>query len=65
MTNRQITYGSVLTGVGCALTNYVLEVARLLRSSPLEIALSFPVGALVFLVGALWIEKSEVRRGRS
>lgn len=65
MTTRQIAYGSVIAGVGCALTNYVLEVAHVLRSSPLEIALSFPVGALVFLVGALWIEKSEARRGRS
>lgn len=65
MTNRQIAYGSVITGLGCTLTNYALEITGLLHSSPMEIALSFPVGALTFLVGVLWIEKSEARRERS
>lgn len=58
MTNRQIAYGSVITGVFTAATMPIVE------DHPTLIALAFPAGALSFAVVAL-AAKWRPRRGRS
>lgn len=58
MTRRAMTYAALVSGAGCTATISLVE------DHPLVLALSFPLGALAFVV--VWLAAGwRPRRGRS
>lgn len=65
MTDRELAYASAAAGLGGCITTSALDALSIMEASRWEIALSFPVSAVTFLVCWLLGEQWEARSGRS
>lgn len=63
MNRRTLVYGAIITGACSTATGVVLDLTGLLHYALWEIALSFPLGVLMFLLLEL-VTGWRPRRGR-